>query len=104
MYVFVFPGDGLHGRAGLPLAHLSEIHGNSFVELCLQCQPPRETLRAYDVTAHSRLRHHATGHTCEHCGGPVQDTIVHFSEKNGHAPLTHNWAAAVAHAAQVQSL
>ena len=30
-------GDGLHGLSGIPPEHLSELHGNVFLELCEEC-------------------------------------------------------------------
>lgn len=88
--------DGLHLRSGLPRSKLSEIHGNSFIEYCDQCQPQREYVRSFDVTVQSRLRRHETGRACDVCEAPLKDTIVHFGEK-GYVNRTHNWRAALDH-------
>eukprot|EP00042_Codosiga_hollandica_P035508 m.263880 g.263880 ORF g.263880 m.263880 type:complete len:220 (-) comp54650_c0_seq8:417-1076(-) len=48
--------DGLHLRSGIPRANLSEIHGNSFIELCMTCPSQPEFIRDFDVTAKSAFR------------------------------------------------
>ena len=71
--------DGLHRRSGLEPAHLSELHGNCFLEVCKKCK--KEYLRGYDVCKTvENFRDHLTGSLCESCGGELIDTIVHFNE------------------------
>eukprot|EP00123_Amoebidium_parasiticum_P006734 comp17625_c1_seq2/m.17335 comp17625_c1_seq2/g.17335 ORF comp17625_c1_seq2/g.17335 comp17625_c1_seq2/m.17335 type:complete len:366 (-) comp17625_c1_seq2:249-1346(-) len=87
--------DGLHLRSGLPRENLSEIHGNTYIEVCPQCHT--EYIRPLDVTKASAFRRHKTGRMCNACGCELQDTIVHFGEKGGNAPTVHNWQAAHTH-------
>lgn len=41
--------DGLHRRSGLAADHLSELHGNAYIETCSCCSPPKEFVRPFDV-------------------------------------------------------
>lgn len=92
--------DGLHLRSGLRLNQLSEIHGNMFVEICLNCK--KVHYRNFDVTEKTSLRHHRTGRFCVDCiklddknlDCELIDTIVHFGEK-GHLEYPLNWKIAV---------
>ncbi|VDD94821.1 unnamed protein product [Enterobius vermicularis] len=82
--------DGLHLRSGVPQKMLSEIHGNMHIEVCINCDPPRQYIRSFDVTQNSRFRRHSTGRTCTVCNSELQDTIVHFGER-GRLPWPLNW-------------
>eukprot|EP01129_Flabellula_baltica_P009131 TRINITY_DN3679_c0_g1_i1.p1 TRINITY_DN3679_c0_g1~~TRINITY_DN3679_c0_g1_i1.p1 ORF type:complete len:566 (-),score=116.25 TRINITY_DN3679_c0_g1_i1:18-1652(-) len=77
--------DGLHMRSGLTKEHLSELHGNCYLEVCDTCS--KEYLRPYDVmkTADSETRsvhRHFSGRYCEveGCNGLLLDSIIHFGE------------------------
>jgi len=84
--------DGLHRRSGLTASEISELHGNCYREICATCS--REYLRAFDtLTTREDRWTHLTGRTCE-CGGPLKDTIVHFTENMPHGAM----AAAMKHA------
>ena len=71
--------DGLHRRSGMPPAALSELHGNSNLEICARCGC--EFLRDFKVRAKqlSALKHE-TGRACEYCGGALHDSIINFGE------------------------
>lgn len=72
--------DGLHLRSSIDRLKLSELHGNCFVELCLECDV--EYVRLFDVTEDSGFRKHATSRTCAKCGNQLRDSIIHFGEKS----------------------
>jgi len=85
--------DGLHLRSGVGRDKLSELHGNCFIERCHECD--LELVRRFDVTQNSAYRKHATGRVCPECGiAPLNDTIIHFSEKLRDG-LPYNWHLAV---------
>jgi hypothetical protein len=70
--------DGLHRRSGIPADGISELHGNCYREVCATCG--KEYLRAFDVLpSRSDRWTHLTHRNCS-CGGPLKDTIVHFTE------------------------
>lgn len=82
--------DGLHIRSGLNRDKLSELHGNCFIEFCIECS--QEYLRLFDVTEKSSFRRHGTGRYCTnvYCknnkntsenGYELKDSIIHFGEK-----------------------
>eukprot|EP01114_Cavostelium_apophysatum_P018816 TRINITY_DN5906_c0_g1_i3.p1 TRINITY_DN5906_c0_g1~~TRINITY_DN5906_c0_g1_i3.p1 ORF type:complete len:547 (-),score=122.31 TRINITY_DN5906_c0_g1_i3:40-1680(-) len=73
--------DGLHRRSGVPANAISELHGNCYREICAKCK--REYLRAFDtLTSRDDRWSHLTGRNCtaKGCGGPLKDTIIHFTE------------------------
>jgi len=83
--------DGLHRRSGIPASEISELHGNSFKEICWKCN--REYLRTFDTaegsgangfgckecTARVPKFCHCTRRKCE-CGASLKDSIIHFGE------------------------
>lgn len=77
--------DGLHLRSGLDRDHLSELHGNCFIEFCLKCY--QEYARLFDVTERSSFRKHTTGRYCKSCSDSdnntqeLRDSIIHFGER-----------------------
>lgn len=78
--------DGLHLRSGLDREKLSELHGNCFIEFCIECS--EEYVRLFDVTERSSYRKHVTGRYCTFCNKNSQenvyqlrDSIIHFGEK-----------------------
>lgn len=95
--------DGLHLRSGIPPQRLSEIHGNCLVEVCLACEAKRRgsgvVWRDFDVSCGTALRRHATGRHCPRCNAALEDTIVHFGEKN-RCTSVHEWPSAFDHAAR----
>ncbi|EDQ85877.1 uncharacterized protein MONBRDRAFT_28831 [Monosiga brevicollis MX1] len=87
--------DGLHRRSGLSPQHLSEIHGNAFLEYCPVCsnngvQASGLYARRFDVTGLTARHRHATGRNCPACATPLLDTIVHYGEA-AHCSPVHNW-------------
>lgn len=71
--------DGLHLRSQIDREKLSELHGNCFVELCIECDC--EYIRLFDVTEDSAFRKHATSRVCYKCGDQLRDSIIHFGER-----------------------
>jgi NAD-dependent deacetylase sirtuin 7 len=86
--------DGLHLRSSLDREKLSELHGNCFIEFCLECY--EEYTRLFDTTENSSFRKHTTGRFCKNCklnskkDVELRDSIIHFGEKlrNG---SPYNW-------------
>ena len=82
-------------RSGIHRHKLSELHGNCFIEFCLDCY--QEYVRLFDVTEKSSFRKHTTGRMCKNCNSGVElrDSIIHFGEKlrNG---SPYNWDLAKA--------
>ena len=110
-YVISQNCDGLHLLSGIPRAQLSELHGNLFLEYCSKCRHEYE--RDYytpDDSADAVLdgeapnpghvekcfwceNNHFTGRQCtaiargKTCGGELKDTLVHFGDRLGLAPI-----------------
>lgn len=61
--------DGLHLRSGIPPEHLSEIHGNLYIEECVSCK--KQYFRDYDVQG---MGLKFTGAICDDasCGGKLR--------------------------------
>ncbi|KAG9287757.1 hypothetical protein G9A89_017352 [Geosiphon pyriformis] len=70
--------DGLHVRSGIPFTAISELHGNSNVERCPNCE--RSYWRKFSVRETDEVKGHKTSRRCDYCGTYLQDTIVNFSE------------------------
>ena len=71
--------DGLHMRSGTKLEQISELHGNTFLEVCSNCGADyfrpfrcRNPKNPYNV--------HLTGRFCTNCNTELKDTIVNFNE------------------------
>lgn len=108
-------GDGLHGLSGIPPEHLSELHGNVFLELCEECNHRYyrpfyvmddnagqyfEELEEYGTTNIAKPKHasqckqcgltHRTGRKCEQkgCNGFLKDSIINFGDDLEESILT----------------
>eukprot|EP00047_Mylnosiga_fluctuans_P008685 m.259685 g.259685 ORF g.259685 m.259685 type:complete len:442 (+) comp22815_c0_seq1:28-1353(+) len=93
-YIITQNCDDLHHKGGVPRDHLSELHGNVFVEYCETCRT--EYCRPYCVDLFSTSCKqepwyrecptchwgHYTGRVCEKagCKGKLRDTIVNFGD------------------------
>ncbi len=85
--------DGLHRRSGVDADHISELHGNSFLEKCWKCSasylrdaPVRQRKNAQNggrcAECKKRVPHfcHCTPNSCEKCNAILKDSIIHFKE------------------------
>ena len=72
--------DGLHRRSGIPAEKLSEVHGNTNLEVCIKCK--KEYMRDFRVRNAQRVHEHKTGRKCDDpsCRGDLKDTIINFNE------------------------
>ena len=77
--------DGLHRKSGIPASKISELHGNTNLEICEDCG--RDYLRDERVRNAKKTKEHRTGRNCEleGCNGHLKDTIINFGE-----PLNSN--------------
>ena len=79
--------DGLHRRSGFPASNISELHGNSNIEICERCG------QGYfrDIACHrlGRSRDHFTGRFCSRygCGGALCEYTIDFGQNLPQAPL-----------------
>lgn len=86
--------DGLHRRSGLPASAISELHGNSNVEVCESSACGRSYFRDQRCSRAERGRDHFTGRLCPHCGGRLLEYTIDFGQLLPERPL----AAAQHHA------
>ena len=72
--------DGLHRKSGIPPENISELHGNTNLELCMDCG--REHMRDMRVRNAQSVKEHKTGRKCDtpDCNGDLKDTIINFGE------------------------
>eukprot|EP01084_Bolivina_argentea_P173100 299814_1 len=75
--------DGLHRRSGITINQMSELHGNSTLEVCHKCN--KEYMRDYRCRNSFRKQSshdHKTGRYCTipNCRGKLHDTIINFKE------------------------
>ena len=72
--------DGLHRRSGIHPVNLSELHGNSKLEICSNKSCGQQYLRDYKVRNSKKVHNHETGRLCISCNGKLKDTIINFKE------------------------
>ncbi|KAJ3423996.1 nad-dependent protein deacetylase sirtuin-7 [Anaeramoeba flamelloides] len=70
--------DGLHVHSGVPLDKVSELHGNTNKEFCIDCK--KEYFRPFRCRTARHVHDHRTGRMCEECGGELHDSIINFNE------------------------
>ncbi|KAL9648284.1 hypothetical protein ABK040_001701 [Willaertia magna] len=70
--------DGLHVKSGVSRTNLSELHGNTNIEICKHCG--REYYRDYRVRNNPEVHEHGTGRYCTNCNHELEDTIINFGE------------------------
>lgn len=66
--------DSLHLRSGIPRAKLAELHGNSFMEVCVWCE--EEYLRDFEVES---IGLKVTSRKCK-CGAKLRDTVLDWDD------------------------
>ena len=72
--------DGLHRKSGIPAVNIAELHGNTNLEVCEECD--RDYMRDHQVRNAKKNTEHRTGRMCESagCNGHLKDTIINFGE------------------------
>ena len=63
--------DGLHRKSGIPSDKISELHGNTNLEVCKKCK--KGYMRDFQVRIAIKYNSHNTGRKCENksCGGDL---------------------------------
>jgi mono-ADP-ribosyltransferase sirtuin 6 len=69
--------DGLHLRSGIPREKLSELHGDSFMEMCPSCGA--EYLRDFEVETIG-LKETSRKCSVEKCGAKLKDTVLDWED------------------------
>ncbi|XP_031118763.1 NAD-dependent protein deacetylase SRT1 isoform X2 [Ipomoea triloba] len=69
--------DGLHLRSGIPREKLSELHGDSFMEICPSCGV--EYMRDFEVETIG-LKETARNCTNTDCGARLRDTVLDWED------------------------
>lgn len=72
--------DGLHRKSGIPAEKISEVHGNTNLEICDKCGT--NYMRDFRVRNAQKVKDHRTGRRCDNkeCGGELHDSIINFGE------------------------
>ena len=72
--------DGLHRKSGIPAESISEVHGNTNLEICKKCGT--NYMRDFRVRNAQKDKDHKTGRNCDDraCGGDLEDSIINFGE------------------------
>ena len=72
--------DGLHRKSGIPFDKISELHGNTNLEVCKKCK--KGYMRDFRVRTAQKCKKHKTGRKCDDksCEGDLYDTIINFGE------------------------
>jgi len=79
--------DGLHRKSGIKPEIMSELHGNTNLEVCEKCG--QEYMRDHRVRTAKVNTEHRTGRRCDKnwCNGHLKDTIINFKERLDHKIL-----------------
>lgn len=83
-YVISQNCDGLHRRSGLPASAISELHGNSNIEVCESCG--RRFFRDFKAVRRSHTFDHFTGRFCL-CNGRLLESTIDFGQNLPTMPL-----------------
>lgn len=72
--------DGLHRKSGIPKEKITEVHGNTNLEICKKCG--KDYMRDFRVRTSQQVHAHETGRNCDntYCQGFLKDTIINFGE------------------------
>ena len=70
--------DGLHLKSGVPESKISELHGNTNLEICGSCS--KHHLRDFRVRTSNKTKEHNTGRKCTRCTRNLNDSILNFGE------------------------
>merc|ERR1719410_2019828 len=83
-YVISQNCDGLHRRSGLPASAISELHGNSNIEICETCG--RRFFRDFKAVRQNKTFDHFTGRFCP-CNGRLLESTIDFGQSLPRMPL-----------------
>mmetsp|Transcript_32457 Transcript_32457/g.62671 ORF Transcript_32457/g.62671 Transcript_32457/m.62671 type:complete len:571 (-) Transcript_32457:194-1906(-) len=84
-YVISQNCDGLHRRSGLPASAISELHGNSNIEVCEDCG--RRFFRDFKAVRRDHTFDHFTGRFCL-CNGRLLESTIDFGQNLPRIPLS----------------
>jgi mono-ADP-ribosyltransferase sirtuin 6 len=93
-YIITQNCDNLHLKSGVPSTHISELHGNVFIEYCEECGKEYQRDFCVDLWSTNCYKekwyvkcstcklNHYTSRKCsvKKCGGRLRDTIVNFGD------------------------
>jgi len=83
--------DGLHRKSGILPEKISELHGNTNLEICSKCG--HQYLRDFDACAPYGAKGHQTNRYCDipTCKGMLEDSCINFGENLPKVPLKRAW-------------